>query len=93
LRNVSEQDIVAELILYFPAGFMVGVASADQVGNELEPRVREATRTGPNTWAVKVAKDAEAQDDKDYLYIAIAADDNLDPGFYFIEGGITRIEF
>ncbi len=92
LKNASENDLVAELVLYFPDCLEVEVVSADQV-DEADPRVVNAIRTGLYTWKLIVEGAADMQDDDDYLYIAVNADDHCLPGFYTISGTFNQIPY
>jgi len=57
------------------------------------------TRTGYNTWKFIVAADAEKMDPetgtdaRDCIFIVVAADDTIAPGFYTIEGQIEQISY
>lgn len=92
LKNASNQDMVAELTLLFPDGLTVEVISADQASVS-SPKTKNMTRTGLNTWKFNLAKDADKNGADDSIYIFVAADDTITPGFYTIEGKIQQIAY
>lgn len=93
LKNASNQDMVAQLTLSFPAGFSVEAMSVDQANTTLTAHTKNMTRTGLNTWKFIVDKDADKRGADDAIYIVVAASDTIAPGFYTIEGKIEQIGY
>lgn len=81
LANVSDSDVVGELILVGPEGITLGV---DSVGDTIP----DAVRVGPFTWKFELPPSDNNTTD---LTINIALADDMPPGFYAIDGQLEQV--
>jgi hypothetical protein len=83
LGNNGDEALVGKLTLILPDGITVSLAEADGVTN--------LTRTGLYTWMFDLA--ASETDTTTDITITVAVADDLDPGFYPIEGTIEQVAY
>jgi hypothetical protein len=83
--NHSDEALVAELTLILPDGFTASVAGSTHVTN--------VTRTGLYTWIMDMDTSVAGKGTDSDLVVTLALADDIDPGFYTIEGTLKQVAY
>ncbi len=91
IKNASDNDLVAELMLSVPDCLEIEVFSdLDLQGND----VGNPVRTGYNTWKFEVGASSDGiTDPNDILYVIVSIDDDCLPGYFSITGTLKQISY
>ncbi len=88
LANRAKKDLVGEISLILPQGITAEIAGEAAIGN-----IDNITRTALYTWRMRVDDTCGDQPGNAAIVIHIGVADNIQPGFYKIDGVIKQVAY
>jgi len=95
LKNASDQDMKAQLILDYPEGITVECFASDEESQSATDNARNIVRTGMYTWIFELyaAAEYDATGWQDCIFVNVAVSDVMAPGFYYLNGQLEQLDY